>query len=116
MPEAAVTTEPHNEVIWVSVHAKKLDADSTEQLRQEVSKAPGSLPVVVDMSNVEFVPSLTLGALVALNKEMRQAGRRFILAGVQPLVRPVFAITRLDKLFEMHSTFDDAVGRVRDGR
>lgn len=114
-----VTTNAHDEVVWVTVHTARMDEASTERMRQEVTGAAGrkpTLPVVLDMTGVQFLPSLTLGALVALNRDFRQAGRRFMFVGVQPMVRQMFALTRLDRLFEIHPSIDEALARLREAR
>jgi anti-sigma B factor antagonist len=114
-----VSTTAHPEVVWVTVHTQKLDENSTELFRSETISAAArtpALPIVLDLQAVEFVPSMALGALVALNRDFKQQGRRFVLVGVNAVVRPVFALTRLDKLFEMQPSLDDALGRLREQR
>ena len=71
------------------------------------------LPVVLDLSQVSFIPSLGLGTLVMLMRNLKKNGQRLLLVGVQPEVRTVFAITRLDKLFEMHANLEAALSHLR---
>jgi anti-sigma B factor antagonist len=117
--QKVVSCQPHPEVVWVTVHASRLDESSTEMLRSEMAEAAArspALPVMLELSAVEFVPSLALGALVSMNRDFKQQGRRFVLVGVSAVVRPVFALTRLDKLFEMQPSVEDALGRLRELR
>ena len=45
--------------------------------------------------------------------EFKQTGQRFMLVGIQPSVREVLAITRLDKVFEIYETVDGALDQIR---
>jgi anti-sigma B factor antagonist len=108
----AVSIRPHDQVVWAVVHHREMDDSATEQVQKTVPAAaaakPGQ-PVVLDLSQVEFVPSLALGTLVSLLKSLRQGGHRLLLAGLHPHVRATLAVTRLDKLFEIYPTVDDAL-------
>jgi anti-sigma B factor antagonist len=111
-----LSIEPHDEIVLAEVQCAKLDEDLTQRMQAGVleaaEKAPG-LPVVVALSNVEFLPSLSSGALVSFLTEFKRNDRRFILVGVQPQVRQIFAVTRLDKVFEIYDDVDDALEQIR---
>jgi anti-anti-sigma factor len=72
-------------------------------------------PVVLDMSGIKYVPSLAIGALLKLMKALRDGGQRLILAAVQPPVRQVFTICRVDAVLELQDTVDQAIARCRSG-
>ena len=112
----AVTIEPHAEVVWAAVHRRALDDATLDQLQRDTSAAAAQqpkLPVVLDLSEVAFIPSMGLGTLVMLMRNLKKNGQRLLLVGVQPEVRTVFAITRLDKLFEMHASLEAALSHLR---
>lgn len=116
--QPVITLEPHNEIILTSVQCERLDGELTAELQTEVSIAAQvntRLPVVLDMSKVEFFPSLSLGILVKLLGEFKKRGQRFILVGIQQPIRGALALTRLDKLFEIYDTVDEALVRIRAG-
>ena len=71
------------------------------------------LPVVLDLSNVGFFPSVSLGAVVVLLNTLKKAGQKLILVGLQPPVREALAITRLDKLFEIRDDVEEVVAEQR---
>ena len=111
-----VSIEPHAEVVWATVQRRDLDDAALDQLQLEIAAAAAqqpTLPVVLDLSQVGFIPSLGLGTLVMLMRNLKKNGQRFLLVGVQPEVRTVFAITRLDKLFEMHANLEAALSHLR---
>jgi anti-anti-sigma factor len=112
----AVSVQPHTEAVWAVIHHHTLDEMTIERMQGAVTSAAAqkpSLPVILDMSNVRFVPSTGLGALVTLMRSIKKESRRFILVGLQPEVRTMLAITHLDKLLEVHAGFDDALKRLR---
>ncbi len=112
----AVSIQPHAEAVWALIHAATLVDAAVGQMQEEVAAAAAqhsSLPVILDMSNVRFVPSTGLGALVGLMRSLKKEGRRFILVGLQPELRSVLAVTHLDKLLEIHANFDAALSRLR---
>ena len=112
----AVSIEPHAEVVWATVQRSELDDAALSQLQSEITTAADEksmLPVVLDLSQVSYIPSMGLGTLVILMRNLKKNGQRFMLVGLQPEVRTVFAITRLDKLFEMHANLEAALSHLR---
>ncbi len=65
-------------------------------------KVSCSMPVLIDMSRVVFVDSMGLSVLVSSLKHSREAGGELALAGLQPTVRLIFELTRLDKAFRIY--------------
>ncbi len=63
--------------------------------------------LAVDLSQVRFIDSSGLGALLAgyKNANLRQA--RLLLVGVQPRVQSMFELTRLHHVFEMVDRLDE---------
>jgi anti-anti-sigma factor len=57
--------------------------------------------VLLDLADVETLTAAALGRLVVLHRRLRRHGGRLVLANVSPLPHEVFAITRLDTLFEV---------------
>ncbi len=115
--QKVISIEPHDEMILVVVQCTQMDEDETCELQAAVSAAAAKarhLPVVLDLSRVEIVPSLSIGALVNLLRELEREGQRFILAHILPGFRVTLAITRLDKVFEVCDNVDDALARIRD--
>jgi anti-anti-sigma factor len=111
-----LSIERLDDVVVAKVLAKNLDDENTRRVHSEiaaaVAKAPG-LPFVLDLGNVKFLPSLTLGAMVRLGNEFRSRKQRLVLAGLQPTVKQVVVITRLDRVFEIQETVESALKTVR---
>lgn len=70
----------------------------------------GPQRVIVDLSEVAYVDSSGVGTLVELKRRLDRSGGRVVLVGMQPRVRSVFEITRLDRFFTVVATLDEARG------
>jgi anti-anti-sigma factor len=102
-------------MILAALQCDHLDEDHVRDMRSKVTAAAEqapSLPVVLDMSQVAFVPSLSLGALVSLLGMCKKNNQRLILVGLQTAVRQVLTMCRLDRLFETYDTLDDFRARL----
>ena len=56
--------------------------------------------IVLDFSNVEYLSSAALGKLITLDKKVKSAKGKLRLCNIRPDIYEVFAITRLNKLFD----------------
>lgn len=65
---------------------------------QGLTTGTGGSQLLLNFCNVEYLTSVELGTLIALNKYTRSAGGQLILFNLTPLVREVFTVTRLDTL------------------
>jgi anti-sigma B factor antagonist len=65
---------------------------------------------VADLAGLAFIDCACLGVLVRHCKEIRRQGGSFALAGPQPGVRRILAVTGLLTWFEVHDTVEEAVG------
>ena len=93
--------------IVAHVLAASLDEEQLALLQAEISAAGAqapALPMFVDMTQVGFMPSLSLGGLVQLLREFKARGQRLVLTGLQPVVRQTMSLTRIDRLFEIHDS------------
>jgi anti-sigma B factor antagonist len=67
--------------------------------KEQVQK--GGRTILVDLSGLEFIDSSGLAALVSGYKLAREAGGVLKLAGLSEQARSVFAVTHLDRVFEI---------------
>ncbi len=71
--------------------------------------------LIIDMSQVNFVDSLGLAALVSGLKLCRKNQGVLKLTGLQPNVRLLFEITRLDQAFELYDDLESAFNSFKRG-
>ena len=89
-----------------------VDLHTAPQLRERLSRAidDGVELLVVDLANVTFIDSMTLGVLLGASKRMRPRGGQLRLVVSEPSVRKIFEITLLDRVFDLHASREDAIG------
>jgi anti-sigma B factor antagonist len=95
-------------VLLVRVGEERLDAAIAIRFKdrmREVTAQPAAR-VVLDMSQVDFLDSSGLGAVVAVMKSLAP-GRKLELAGLTPNVEKVFRLTRMDSVFRIHADISD---------
>lgn len=99
-----------NGVIIVSVDGQLIVANRNE-LKDKVLKAleAGESKFVLDFSSTEYIDSSGLGVLVSVSKKIREAGGELRLAGLNEDLRMLFELTKLDTLFKICDTADEAV-------
>lgn len=65
--------------------------------------------MLLDFENVEHLSSAALGMLITLKKRTDESKGQLRLAKISPQIFEVFKITRLDKLFDIRDTVEDAM-------
>lgn len=94
----------------ITVLANRIDAAMAIRFKEDMRQMTLSAPdrVIVDLSEVDFIDSSGLGAIVAAMKQLRE-GQRLELAGLTPTVSKVFRLTRMDTVFILFDTLEEAV-------
>jgi anti-anti-sigma factor len=79
-----------------------LDGSQANELRHQVSElvASGNNLVLLDLADVNFIDSSGLGTLIAVLKMLRTAGGDLYLCSLAAPVQNLFALTRMDGIFE----------------
>lgn len=107
-----VSTKNEENLCVISILEPRIDAAVAlafkEAMRQ--STEAGESDVVLDLQQVNFIDSSGLGAIVATMKFLAP-DRALILAGLTPAVEKVFRLTRMDSVFSVFSTLDQALAR-----
>ncbi|MCA9089793.1 MAG: STAS domain-containing protein [Planctomycetaceae bacterium] len=69
----------------------------------------GRKKIVLDFTNVEYLSSAALGKLITLDKKVKTAAGKLRLCSIRPDIYEVFAITRLNKLFDIRDDQEAAL-------
>ncbi len=69
----------------------------------------GRPKIVLDFSNVEYLSSAALGKLITMDKKVKAAKGKLRLCNIRPDIYEVFAITKLNKLFDMKDNLEAAL-------
>ena len=105
-----LATERQGGVLVVRVEERRLDAAIAIQFKDALRRTAdaGANRVVLDLSDVEFLDSSGLGALVAAMKQLGP-GCPLDLAGPQPPVERVLRLTRMDSVFSVFADVQTAL-------
>ena len=89
-----------------------LDVVGAPDLRQAVvtAVAEGARLLALDLSELDFVDSFGIGAVVGALKRLRQRGGDLALVCPTPRIRRVFEICDLDRILALHDSLDGATG------
>jgi len=96
-------SQHRGEMIVIRVLDDRIDAAGAIQFKERMREliAEPSDRLVLDMSNVGFLDSSGLGAVVSVMKVLGPV-RRLELSGLTPTVEKVFRLTRMDSVFIIH--------------
>jgi anti-sigma B factor antagonist len=65
--------------------------------------------VIVNMQSVKYIDSAGVASLVEGLKVSRDLKSRFVLYGLSPAAREVLELTRLNRVFEIHESEEEAL-------
>ena len=91
---------------------KILEEISISEIGDELSKLVQDNPginLLLSFHHVEHLSSAALGMLITLNKEIEGKSGKLKLSEITPQIYEVFKITRLNKLFDIYDTRDEAL-------
>lgn len=94
------------------VDRKILDEASIQELGSELfqlveQENRGKL--LLNFSKVDFLSSAALGKLITLDKKVKSRSGKLKLSNIRPEIYEVFAITKLNKLFDIKDDEADAL-------
>ncbi len=97
-------------VVVVGVDGQ-LIVGNRHELKQKILEAveSGERKLLVDFSSTGYIDSSGLGVLVSLAKKLREEGGEMRLASLNPDLRTLFELTKLDTLFKINDSLDDAL-------
>ncbi len=91
----------------------EVDVDSAAALRDGLTDLLESGDsIVVDLTNVDFLDSTGLGALVAARTTAAERGALLPLVCTRQRVLKLFTITGLDGVFQIHPSVPDALDEL----
>jgi anti-sigma B factor antagonist len=75
----------------------------------QVALDKGERRLLIDFSRTGYIDSSGLGALVSISKKIREAGGELRLSGLNEDLRSLFELTKLDTLFAIAETPQQAL-------
>lgn len=88
-----------------------LDEGNIQQIGEEINRIVEDEPtpkLLISFANVDHLSSAALGTLITVHNKVKSRGGQLRLAEIDPQIYEVFAITKLNKLFDIHENVDQA--------
>jgi anti-sigma B factor antagonist len=105
-----MATETIGDVTVVVLPGEQLDAGNAKEFKRDV--APLLEPcrkVIFDLGELRFVDSSGLGAILSCLRQLNAKGGDLKLCAMTKPVRALFELVRMHKIFEIHTTKDEAL-------
>lgn len=95
----------------------RVDNSTTDGLRSDldthvVTCRKGGDRLILDFSKVDYISSVGLRVLMLAAKKVREQEGTIVVAGLQPVVREIFEISRFNLVFQCFGTVRDALAKV----
>jgi len=89
----------------------QLIVGNRQELKQKVLEKldSGERKFLIDFSNTGYIDSSGLGVLVSLSKKIREQGGELRLANLNEDLKTLFELTKLDTLFHISNSRDEAL-------
>lgn len=102
-----------NDGVWIVQFAdrKILDELCIMEIQEELSRVVESNTggdLLLSFKGVEHLSSAALGMLITLKKKVEENNGKLKLSDINPQIFEVFKITRLNKVFDIHSSAAEA--------
>ncbi len=107
-----LSSKAENGALIVTVNESRIDAAVAIEFKDKMREQTDAIRdrVVLNLSQVDFIDSSGLGAIVAAMKQLG-ADRRMDLSCLNENVDRVFRLTRMDTVFQIHETLGDALAQ-----
>lgn len=105
-----ITSSKMNHAIVISIEGS-IDALTADQVTNYFSERmhEGNIQFVADLTNVDFMSSAGLRAILATLKQSRQQGGDLRLAAAQPGVEKILKMSGFTSILKTYPTVDEAV-------
>ena len=92
----------------------QLIVGNRQELKQKMLEEleGGARKFVIDFSETGYIDSSGLGVLVSLSKKIREQGGELRLSGLNEDLRTLFELTKLDTLFRIADSKDEALSGI----
>jgi anti-sigma B factor antagonist len=97
-------------VAVVALPVEELDAGNAGKLKRDIAPLlEANTKLVFDLSSLRFTDSSGLGFFLSCLRKLQAKGGDLKLCGMSKQVRMVFELVRMQQLFDIHATKEEAV-------
>lgn len=104
-----IKTEKQGSITIMTIPGDHLDASNAKEFKQDVSALiEDGMKAVLDMSQLQFVDSSGLGAILSCLRQLNKREGDLALCGMTKPVRTLFELVRMHRIFEIFNTSEEA--------
>lgn len=108
--------EKNQHVACVKVMFEELDASTAKEFRQQIGPViEAHSHLILDLSNVTFVDSAGLGALLSCLRRLNDTSKELKICGLCKPVRALFEVVRMHQIFNIYNTQEEALCAFQKG-
>jgi anti-sigma B factor antagonist len=105
-----ITFKDMNDGICLMSISGRIDSNYSVDLEKALNKAVDEYSrIIMDLKDAEYISSSGMRVLLAVKKTLREKNGEIILISLQPVVRDVFEIAGLARLFSIKKSWEDAL-------
>jgi len=105
-----VILEVTNNVAVLVLPGMNLDAGNAKEFKRDILPVlEGKPKVILDMSELKFVDSSGLGAILSCLRQQNANGGELKLCGMLKPVRALFELVRMHRIFDLYNTREEAL-------
>ncbi|MCS7019670.1 MAG: STAS domain-containing protein [Cytophagales bacterium] len=108
-------TERFDKYTLLTIQTERLATSTATTLKADIAQLfneEGVVNMIIDMSNVNYIDSSGLSAILVANRLANEAGGMLVLSGITELVMKIITICRLDNVFTMMPTVAEGVDAI----
>ncbi len=108
-----VNYSQENDILCCDV-AGRLESSTASSFEQDVNEkaASNTGPLLIDMSNLAYISSAGLRAILLLTKAAQSKGVKLVLCSLPPQIEEVFKISGFDRIITIHPSRKDAISAL----
>ena len=106
--------DKQDKYLLIQLNETKVDSTVSPQLKSDfvTLNAEGNKNIILDMSQVKYIDSSGLSAILVGNRMANDSDGIFILTGITDHVMKLIKISQLDTVLELVPTVEEAVDAV----
>lgn len=105
-----IPMEKFDDVAAATVPVDELDASNSGEFKRDIAPIlQTQTKLVLDLSQLRFVDSSGLGAMLSCLRQLSGKGGDLKLCAMSKQVRALFELVRMHRIFDIYSTKEEAV-------
>lgn len=101
-------TEEFADAVVYRLNVRVLDGDQAPRFTEQIEHLPLALPIILDLSRLDFADSSGIGCILSLQRSLLEDGVGLSIVGLRPRVRDLFELVQLHRVVDVFNDVDEA--------